>query len=56
MKLGAPGLGLSPLGISFFVTICPQSPVPHPCEFFLSQGWETSNLNRKSVHLFRVAP
>ena len=23
----------------------PQSPVPHPCDFFLSQGWETTNLN-----------
>ena len=23
----------------------PQSSVPHPCEFFLSQGWESTNLN-----------
>src|ERR1035438_10409615 len=34
----------------FSIRIHHQSPVPHPFVFFLTKGWDTSNLNSPSTH------
>jgi len=36
--------------LHFLRRLTPQIWVPHPCDFFLSQGWDTTTLNKPCPH------